>query len=121
MSDSILVTEKLTKQFGGLYAVNDVSLSFKTGQTHAILGPNGAGKSTLVDLLSGDLLPSSGHIFYKGKTSLGCRHTEFPNLVSVAATREPISFLTLLVSKTVGWQPSRDYPMQCVSFVPLIA
>ena len=67
MSDLILVTENLTKQFGGLSAVNDVSLSFKTGQTHAILGPNGAGKSTLVDLFSGDLLPTSGRIFYKGK------------------------------------------------------
>ena len=47
----------LTKRFGGLAAVNDVSLDLWHGQLHAVIGPNGAGKSTLTNLLSGDLPP----------------------------------------------------------------
>lgn len=66
MNDSaILTTDGLTRQFGGLFAVDGVSLSFSRGQVHAILGPNGAGKTTLVNLLSGDLPPSSGRILYE--------------------------------------------------------
>lgn len=52
----------LTKRFGGLVAVNDVSVDLHMGEIHAVIGPNGAGKSTLINLLSGDLLPTSGEI-----------------------------------------------------------
>ena len=52
----------LTKRFGGLAAVSDVSLELWHGQLHAVIGPNGAGKSTLTNLLSGDLPPTSGSI-----------------------------------------------------------
>jgi branched-chain amino acid transport system ATP-binding protein len=52
----------LTKRFGGLAAVNDVSLDLWLGHIHAVIGPNGAGKSTLANLLSGDLPPTSGSI-----------------------------------------------------------
>ncbi|MEA2744176.1 MAG: branched-chain amino acid transport system ATP-binding protein, partial [Acetobacteraceae bacterium] len=46
--------ENLTRRFGGLLAVNQVSLSLEQGTLHAVIGPNGAGKSTLVNLLSGE-------------------------------------------------------------------
>ena len=64
MSDSkVLMSAKgLTKRFGGLAAVNDVSLDLWHGKLHAVIGPNGAGKSTLTNLLSGDLPPTSGTI-----------------------------------------------------------
>jgi branched-chain amino acid transport system ATP-binding protein len=52
----------LTKRFGGLAAVNEVSLDLWLGHIHAVIGPNGAGKSTLANLLSGDLPPTSGSI-----------------------------------------------------------
>ena len=55
-------TIALSKRFGGLAAVNDVSLDFAVGEIHAVIGPNGAGKSTLVNLLSGDFRPTSGDI-----------------------------------------------------------
>lgn len=61
----------LTKRFGGLAAVNDVSLDLWLGQIHAVIGPNGAGKSTLTNLLSGDLPPSSGQITLNGQDSTG--------------------------------------------------
>ncbi len=66
MAEPILRAVNLSKRFGGLTAVNDVSLELHVGQVHALIGPNGAGKSTLTNLLSGDLKPSAGHIHYAG-------------------------------------------------------
>jgi branched-chain amino acid transport system ATP-binding protein len=67
MADSILRTEQLSKNFGGLIATNNVSLDFERGRVHAIIGPNGAGKTTLINQLSGDLLPSAGKILFNGR------------------------------------------------------
>ncbi len=61
----------LTKRFGGLAAVNEVSLDLWHGQLHAVIGPNGAGKSTLTNLLSGDLPPTSGTITLGGQDITG--------------------------------------------------
>ena len=69
MADLLLSARELTKRFGGLAAVNGVSLDFYRGQVHAVIGPNGAGKSTLTHLLSGDLPPSSGHV-HLGSTNI---------------------------------------------------
>lgn len=62
MAEAVLRTEGLTRHFGGLAAVNNVSLSVQERQIHAVIGPNGAGKTTLINMLSGDLPPSSGRI-----------------------------------------------------------
>ncbi len=64
----VLETRGLTRNFGGLVAVNAVSLRFLSGQTHAVIGPNGAGKSTLVNLLTGHLPVTRGEILFKGRT-----------------------------------------------------
>lgn len=68
---TLMSARGLTKRFGGLAAVNDVSLDLWLGQIHAVIGPNGAGKSTLTNLLSGDLPPSSGHITLNGQDTTG--------------------------------------------------
>jgi branched-chain amino acid transport system ATP-binding protein len=60
MNDVVLSASHLTKRFGGLAAVNDVSIDLWRGRIHAVIGPNGAGKSTLAHLLSGDLTPTAG-------------------------------------------------------------
>ncbi len=57
----------LTRRFGGLVAVADVSLSLSVGTLHAVIGPNGAGKSTLVNLLGGELSPSGGTVRLGGR------------------------------------------------------
>ena len=58
----LLSAKNLTKRFGGLAAVNDVSLELLRNNIHAVIGPNGAGKSTLTNLLSGDLPLTSGSV-----------------------------------------------------------
>jgi branched-chain amino acid transport system ATP-binding protein len=67
MNDPVLSTKGLTKKFGALVAVDDVTLDFEQGRIHAIIGPNGAGKTTLINLLSGDLAPNHGAITLKGR------------------------------------------------------
>ncbi len=68
---TLLSASGLTKRFGGLAAVNDVSLDLWQGWIHAVIGPNGAGKSTLANLLSGDLPPTSGRITLTGTDITG--------------------------------------------------
>jgi branched-chain amino acid transport system ATP-binding protein len=62
VTEPVLVATALGRRFGGLVAVDDVSLSLAPKTVHAVIGPNGAGKSTLINLLSGDLPPSTGTI-----------------------------------------------------------
>ena len=66
MSNALLEVRSLSKNFGGLVAVNNLALEVKVGEIHAIIGPNGAGKTTLLNLLSGELPASSGRILFQG-------------------------------------------------------
>lgn len=66
MTEPLLRTEGLARRFGGLSAVDGVSIAVTMGEVHAVIGPNGAGKSTLVNLLSGDLAPSAGRVVFEG-------------------------------------------------------
>jgi branched-chain amino acid transport system ATP-binding protein len=68
---ALLTAHKLTKRFGGLAAVNDVSVHLYRDRLHAVIGPNGAGKSTLTNLLSGDLPPTSGTVTIGGVETAG--------------------------------------------------
>jgi len=66
MTDPILQVRGLSKHFGGLAAVDDISLDVGVGELHAVIGPNGAGKTTLINVLSGDLSPSAGSVLFRG-------------------------------------------------------
>src|SRR6266404_5897376 len=63
----VLETIGLEKHFGGIAAVNGVSLSIEKGARHALIGPNGAGKTTVINLLTGVLRPSAGRIVLEGQ------------------------------------------------------
>jgi len=63
----VLKVEGLTKDFGGVRAVSSVSFAIERGERLAIIGPNGAGKTTLFNVLTGQLKPTSGNIFYLGQ------------------------------------------------------
>ncbi len=63
--------ENLTMQFGGLVAVNDVSLSVQPGEIHGLIGPNGSGKTTVFNVISGYYKPTSGTVSFEGKPISG--------------------------------------------------
>ncbi|GIK88162.1 MAG: ABC transporter ATP-binding protein [Betaproteobacteria bacterium] len=65
--DVLLRGERLTRRWGGLTAVDDVTLELTRGSVHAVIGTNGAGKSTLINLLSGEIPASSGRVALKGQ------------------------------------------------------
>ncbi|MEM6677835.1 MAG: ABC transporter ATP-binding protein [Pseudomonadota bacterium] len=67
-SPPILQVEHLTKRFGGLTAVDDVSFTLTPGEILGIIGPNGSGKTTLFSLISGFLMPDSGVVTLQGTT-----------------------------------------------------
>lgn len=67
MAAQVLQTRVLSRSFGALTAVDAVDIAVHEGDLHAIVGPNGAGKTTLIDLLSGELRPSAGQVFFRGR------------------------------------------------------
>ncbi len=67
MQDHILKTKGLSRRFGGFVAVDNVDLTIKRGDIHALIGPNGAGKTTCFNLITKMLQPSSGTINYDGQ------------------------------------------------------
>jgi branched-chain amino acid transport system ATP-binding protein len=67
----ILEIQGITKRYGGLTAVNNVSFSVEKGEIVAVIGPNGAGKSTLFKLISSFVAPTSGKVLYGGQTITG--------------------------------------------------
>jgi branched-chain amino acid transport system ATP-binding protein len=66
-TDVLLRGVALSRRWGGLTAVDEVSLDLARGEVHAVIGTNGAGKSTLINLLSGEIPPSSGRVVLKGE------------------------------------------------------
>jgi branched-chain amino acid transport system ATP-binding protein len=73
VSDLILETRGLTKEFRGFTAVHEVDLKIRRGTIHALIGPNGAGKTTVFNLLTKFLEPSAGRIFYGGNDITAAR------------------------------------------------
>ncbi|WP_420328232.1 ABC transporter ATP-binding protein [Mameliella sp.] len=71
MAEAVLETKGLRKAFGALQATDDVSISLRTGEIHAIIGPNGAGKSTLIAQISGALAPDAGQVVLGGRDVTG--------------------------------------------------
>ncbi len=67
MADPVLELRGLTRRFGALTATDDVSLTLRRGEIHALIGPNGAGKSTLMGLISGKIAPDAGEVWLGGQ------------------------------------------------------
>jgi branched-chain amino acid transport system substrate-binding protein len=67
IKDYIIETSRLRKEFGALAAVANVSIKVRPNTIHSIIGPNGAGKTTFFNLLSGNLDPTSGKVFFRGR------------------------------------------------------
>ena len=71
MADVVLAVEGLRKSFGGVHAVDGVSLALARGEIRALIGPNGAGKSTLFNILTGQLRPDAGEVRFEGRRVTG--------------------------------------------------
>jgi len=80
MTEPVLRTENLTRRFGGLTAVDNLSLSLPQGRLQAIIGPNGAGKTTFFNLVSGLLAADDGRVFFLGRDITGLKPHEISRL-----------------------------------------
>jgi branched-chain amino acid transport system ATP-binding protein len=102
--DNILELTNLTKRFGGLVAVDDVSLHIRRGEVFALIGPNGAGKTTLFNNVTGLFQPTSGRVTFDGRNITGSRPHEVARL-GIARTFQNIrlfDFMTCLDNVRVG-------------------
>ena len=143
MSENILHVEHITMQFGGVVAVNDLSLDVNEGQIVALIGPNGAGKTTLFNLIAGFYAPTAGKVFFKGeditslkpyqRTRIGLART-FQNINLFAdmsvmdnalvgqhcrMTYDPISAMLSLPNKHKQERASRKEVMEMLDFMGL--
>jgi branched-chain amino acid transport system ATP-binding protein len=109
MAEPLLRVERVFKRFGGLLAVDNVSLAVEAGRITALIGPNGAGKTTLFSIISGFLPPSEGRIFHRGADITGVP----PHLVArrgIVRTFQivqPFAGLTLHENIAIGAHLSR--------------
>lgn len=104
MAGEVLRGENLVKRFGGLAAVNGVSLEVKKGEIFGVIGPNGAGKTTLFNLISGVYKPDEGRIIYEGRDITNLKPHERARL-GIARTHQvvkPFPGLTVLENIAVG-------------------
>jgi branched-chain amino acid transport system ATP-binding protein len=121
---AILETKSLSKSFGALAAVKDVSLSIAAGSLHSIIGPNGAGKTTLFNLLTGTFAPSSGRIVFDQKDITGtpahriahlglARSFQRTNVFPAFSLFDNVwvsAFATTRSWKGVLWKQAKTYP-----------
>jgi len=69
--EAMLTTENLTMSFGGLTAIHRINFVLKPGEVKALIGPNGAGKTTFFNLICGNLKPTEGKVFFRGREITG--------------------------------------------------
>lgn len=100
----MLQVEKLTRYFGGLAAVNDVSFEVRRSQIFGIIGPNGAGKTTLFSMIAGALKPSSGEIRSLGKHTAGkpSHHLVKAGIARTHQVVRPFRGLSVLENVQIG-------------------
>ena len=132
-ANPILEVEKLTKYFGGLAAIKDVSFEVRQGQIFGFIGPNGAGKTTLFSMIAGAVKPSTGKIRSRGVEITGVRPFRLVK-AGIARTHQivrPFREMTVLenvqVAAHFGRQPlrspaaARERAMQVLASVGLDA
>jgi branched-chain amino acid transport system ATP-binding protein len=106
MSEPILRAQGLTKRFGGLAAVDNLSFSLPGSRVHAIIGPNGAGKTTLFNLICGLLMLDSGRVFFQGQDITGLKAHQISRLGIKRTLQIKSVFPTLTVADNL-WITSR--------------
>ena len=103
-AEPILRIENVTKRFGGLVAVDDVSFDVQAGEVFALIGPNGAGKTTLFNGITGIFPPTEGRVVFEGRDVAGSKPHEVAKL-GIARTFQNIrlfEYLTAIDNVRVG-------------------
>lgn len=125
---ALLETKELSKHFGGLSALSNVTLEVNKGEVVGIIGPNGAGKTTLYNCVTGFYKPTSGKVMFEGKDITGLPNHKICRLGIARTFQIPRSFLnlTLLENVTVGalgrgisLREARQRAKEIVSFLML--
>ncbi|MGH7322112.1 MAG: ATP-binding cassette domain-containing protein, partial [Candidatus Rokuibacteriota bacterium] len=102
---ALLEVQHLTKRFGGVRALDDVTLDVEAGQLVGLIGPNGAGKTTLFNVVSGVIAPDGGRVRFRGRDITGLP----PHAVCHAGVArtfqivQPFARLTVLENVAAGW------------------
>lgn len=101
---SLLTVERLTKRFGGLVAVSNVTMTVEPGEILGLIGPNGAGKTTLFSAISGFLRPDLGSVRFKGHNITGLLPHRICRLGMVRTFQlvQPFAGLSVLDNVTIG-------------------
>ena len=104
MDNTLLETRNLHRFFGGLHAVNDVSINVPQGAIKGVIGPNGAGKTTLFNLIAGTIQPQGGEVIFKGKkiTALKPHAVAGRGIARTFQTTKLFSHMTVLENVMVG-------------------
>lgn len=97
MSDTLLSARRVSKKFGGLWALRDITLDVKRGEIRGLIGPNGAGKTTLLNIIAGMIAPTSGSVEFNGETLTGRK----PHEVAVLGISRTFQHLALFGGMTV--------------------
>ncbi|GGL67609.1 ABC transporter ATP-binding protein [Halocalculus aciditolerans] len=128
MTETILHATDITKEFGGLVALSDVSLDIDEGEIVGLIGPNGAGKTTLFNCLSGALKPTSGTVEFRGEDITGMEPHEVAKrgLARTFQITRPMEDMTVLENAMVGAHihtrrrgPTRERARDALDFVGL--
>ena len=107
----MLKVEKVTKKFGGVVAIKDVTFEVKPMEIFALVGPNGAGKTTLFNIITGAISPSSGHVYFKDEEITNLSPVKIVNL-GIARTFQNIRLfnsMSVLENVLIGFEKSYNY------------
>jgi len=110
----LLKLQNITKRFGGLLALDDLSFGVEQGQILGLIGPNGAGKTTLLNIIAGSLKPNSGRIEYGGESILNLSSDQrcHKGITRTFQISQPFPKMTVLenvlVAATFGTRPNNQ-------------
>lgn len=124
----ILDTKEVTKRFGGLTAVNRVSMQIEEGEIFGLIGPNGAGKTTFLNSIAGKFPPTSGRVFFLGQETTGLPAEEMCKRGLARTFQIPRPFPKLSVLENVkvgavfgpsahGLKPAKERAFEALEFV----
>lgn len=125
---NVLETKELTKRFGGLVAVNAVTMRVKKGEIVGLIGPNGAGKTTLLNAIAGLNPPTSGQVIFAGENTTGkppeamCRRGlsrtfQIPNPFPKMTVLETVKCATIFGNKPGAVKDPEAHSREMLSFV----